>query len=206
MTDINSIGKDSQYAREALDFLQGVIINILLATDGRTTDLLETLLNEKMLVTVIRQEHLNKELADLLGESSDAPYYMRESILISDKSHFIVSHNIALVNSRHVPPSLFEKIAHRQEGIGKSISSIGLQTFRKVIDSGLKSEEEAVDLFQKPIKLRFHELHNKVPYKRYSIYFGLVPGIQMLEYFNPDVVRHRLKQVVNYKDGGMNHE
>jgi flagellar biosynthesis GTPase FlhF len=103
-----------------------------------------------------------------------------------------------------VPPSLFEKIAHRQEGIGKSISSIGLQTFRKVVESGLKSEEEAVDLFQKPIKLRFPELRNKVPYKRYLIYFGLVPGIQMLEYFNPDVVRHRLKQVINYKIGGMN--
>jgi chorismate-pyruvate lyase len=204
MTDINSISKDSQYAGEALNFLHGLIFDILLETDGRTTDLLETLLNEKILVIVIRQEQINEENADLLGESSGAPYYIRESILISEKSHFIVSHNIALVNSKHVPPSLFEKIAHRQEGIGKSISSIGLHTFRKVVDSGLKSEEEAVDLFQKPIKLHFPELRNKVPYKRYSIYFGLVPGIQMLEYFNPDVVRHRLKQVTNYKIGGMN--
>jgi hypothetical protein len=204
MTDINSISKDSQYAGEALNFLHGLIFDILLVTDGRTTDLLETLLNEKILVTVIRQEQMNEEHADLMGEFSGAPYYIRESILISDKSHIIVSHNIALVNSKHVPPSLFEKIAHRQEGIGKSISSIGLQTFRKVVESGLKSEEEAVDLFQKPIKLRFPELHNKVPYKRYFIYFGLVPGIQMLEYFNPDVVRHRLKQVINYKIGGMN--
>lgn len=199
MTDINSISKDSQYAGEALDFLHGLIFDILMMTDGRTTDLLETLLNEKILVTVIRQEQMNEEHADLLGESSGAPYYIRESILISDKSHFIVSHNIALVN-KHVPSSLFEKIAHRQEGIGKSINSIGLQTFRKVVDSGLKDEEEVVDLFQKPIKLRFPELCNKVPYKRYLIYFGLVPGIQMLEYFNPDVIRHRLKQVINYKD------
>jgi hypothetical protein len=204
MTDINSISKDSQYTVEALDFLHGLIFDILLVTDGRTTDLLETLLNEKVLVTVIRQEQLNEEHADLLGEFSGAPYYIRESILISDKSRIIVSHNIALVNSKHMPPSLFEKIAHRQEGIGTSISSIGLQTFRKVVESGFKSGEEAVDLFQKPIKLRFPDLRNKVPYKRYSIYFGLVPGIQMLEYFNPDVVRHRLKQVINYKIGGMN--
>jgi chorismate-pyruvate lyase len=202
MTDINSISKDSQYADEALEFLHGLIFDILLVTDGRTTDILETLLNEKILVTVIRQEQINEEYADLLGESSGAPYYIRESILISDKSHFIVSHNIALVISKHVPPSLFEKIAHQQEGIGKSISSIGLQTFRKVVDSGYKSEEEAVDLFQKPIKLRFPELYNKVPYKRYSIYFGALPGIQMLEYFNPEVVRHRLNQVFNNKSEG----
>lgn len=203
MTDINDIDKDSQYA---LDFLQGLIFDILLKTDGRTTDMLETLLDEKMLVSVIRQEQMNEDHADPQGESSGAPYYIRESILISDKSHFIVSHNIALVDSKHVPPALFEKIAHRQEGIGKSISSIGLQTFRKVVDSGLKSEEEAVDLFQNTLQLRFPDLCNKVPYKKYSIYFGLVPGIQMLEYFNPDIVRHRLKQVFNNKIGGINHE
>ncbi len=206
MTDINSISQGSQHVGEELDFLHGLIFDILLVTDGRTTDILETLLDEKIRVTVIRQEQMNEKHADLLGEASGAPYYMRESILISDKSRFIVSHNIALVNSMHVPPSLFEKIAHRQEGIGKSISSIGLQTFRKVVDSGFKSEAEAVDLFQNPIKLRFPELHNKVPYKKYAIFFGLVPGIQMLEYFNPDIVRHRLKQVINDKIGGMNHE
>lgn len=197
MIDINAIDMDSQYGDGTLGFLHGLIFDLLLVTDGRTTDLLETLLNEKMLVTVIRQEQINEDNADLLGEPSGAPYYIRESILMSDKSRFIVSHNIALVFSKHVPSSLFEKIAHQQEGIGKSISTIGLQTFRKVLDSGLKSEEEAVDLFQKPIKLRFPELCNKIPYKRYSIYFGLEPGILMLEYFNPNVIKHRLKMVLS---------
>ncbi|NOU99732.1 4-hydroxybenzoate synthetase [Paenibacillus sp. LMG 31457] len=186
---------NSQDGEGLLDFLQGLIFDMLLVTDGRTTDLLETLLDEKMLITVIRQEQINEVHADLLGESSGAPYYIRESILISDKSRFIVSHNIAVVYSKNVPLTLFEKIAHKQEGIGKSISTIGLQSFRKVLDSGLKSGEEAVDLFQKPIQLRFPDLCKKVPYKRYSIYFGLKPGIQMLEYFNPDVVIHRLRQV-----------
>ncbi|MBB6675375.1 4-hydroxybenzoate synthetase, partial [Cohnella nanjingensis] len=77
-------------------------------------------------------------------------------------------------------------------GIGKAISTMGLQTFRKVLDSGAKNGEEAVDLFQKPIRLRFPELRDKVPYKKYSIYFGPEPGIQLLEYFNPNVVRHLL--------------
>jgi hypothetical protein len=203
MTDIKCIGKDSQYGGEAFDLLHGLIFDILLMTDGRTTDLLETLLNEKIFVNVIRQEQMNEDHADLRGKPSSAPYYIRESVLISEKSHFIVSHNIALVYSKHVPPTLFEKIAHRKEGIGKSISSMDLQTFRKVADSGFISKEVAVDPFQKPIKLRFPELSNKVPYKRYLIYFELEPGIQMLEYYNPEVVIHRLKQGINHNIGGM---
>jgi chorismate-pyruvate lyase len=202
MTEINSFDMDSHDAGRASDLLHGLIFKILLVTDGRTTDILETLLKEKIFVHVIRQEQMNDEPADLFGESYGAPYYYRESLLISENSRFLVSHNFALLYSKHVPPSLFEKIAHRKGGIGKLISSMGWQTFRKVLDSGAKSEEEAVDLFQKPIQLRFPELHDKVPYKKYSIYFGPEPGIQMLEYFNPNVVRHCLNQTI----GGMNHE
>ncbi|OCT13976.1 4-hydroxybenzoate synthetase [Paenibacillus pectinilyticus] len=197
MTDRHANSKDSQHAGETLDFLQRLIFDMLLVTDGRTTDLLESLLDEKMRVTVLRQEQLNEEHADPTYESSGASLYVRESILISDKSDIIVSHNIAIVNSKHVPAALFEKIAHRQEGIGKSISSMGLQSYRKVVDSGRRSEEEAVDLFQKPISLRIPELHDKIPYKKYDIYFQLLPGIHMLEYFNPAIIKHRLNQVFN---------
>ncbi|KJB85486.1 4-hydroxybenzoate synthetase [Paenibacillus sp. E194] len=197
MTDTD--GKDSQHAGEALDFLQKLIFDLLLVTDGRTTDLLETLLDEKVRVTVIRQEQLNEVPADYQVESSGAPLYLRESLLISDKSDFIVSHNIAIVNSKYVPESLFEKIAHRQEGIGKSISSMGLQSYRKVVETGLKGEEEAVDLFQKPLNLRIPERHTTIPYKKYDIYFQLMPGIHMLEYFNPEVISYRLNKVINSK-------
>lgn len=200
MTDTD--GKDSQYAGKALDFLQKLIFDLLLVTDGRTTDLLESLLDEKMRVTVIRQEQLNEVPADYQVDSSAAPLYLRESLLISDKSDFIVSHNIAIVNSKYVPASLFESIAHRQEGIGKAISSMGLQSYRKVVDSGLKGEEEAVDLFQKPLNLRIPDLHTTIPYKRYDIYFELLPGIHMLEYFNPEVIRFRLNKVLNSKVEG----
>lgn len=195
MTDTD--GKDSQYAGKALDFMQKLIFDLLLVTDGRTTDLLETMLDEKMRVTVIRQEQLNEVPADYQADSSAAPLYLRESLLISDKSDFIVSHNIAIVNSKYVPASLFESIAHRQEGIGKAISSMGLQSYRKVVDSGLKGKEEAVDLCQKPLNLRIPDLHTKIPYKKYDIYFELLPGIHMLEYFNPEVIRYRLNKVFN---------
>lgn len=194
MKDLLIFGQSPQHEGETIGFLHGLIFEVLLITDGRTTDILETLLNEKMTVKVIRQERMNKEHVKLLSESSDAPYYFRESILVSEKSQFIVSHNFAVVNSKHVPDSLFEKIAIQQEGIGKTINSVGIHSFRKVVDRGLKNEDEAVDLFQKPIKLSFSKLHSKIPYKRYSINFGHAPGIQMLEYFNPEIVIHRMSQ------------
>jgi chorismate-pyruvate lyase len=199
MTDRTSIEIDSHDAGRALDLLHELVYKMLLVTDGRTTDFLETLLNEKMVVHVVRQERLDEDHTELFGESSGAPYYIRESLLISDKSCFPVSHNLALVHSKHVPPSLFETIALRQEGIGKAISTMGLPTFRKVHDSGAIDGGEAADLFHNPIQLRFPELRDKVPYKKYSIYFGSAPGIQMLEYFNPNVVKQRLRRIIGGK-------
>ena len=185
---------DSQFEQKTLEVLQGLIFDCLLRTDGRTTDLLELLLNEKMVVHVIRQEQVDEEDANLMGEFSGGPYYIRESVLIGEKSRLVVSHNIAVVYSKHLPQPLFEKIAHRQEGIGKVISSLALPTFRKVIESGFINEAETVDLFQQPIKMHFPELKNKVPYKRYFIYFEQKPGIQLLEYFHPSIITHRLQQ------------
>lgn len=197
MTNHDSTGRDPLDAGKALHLMQELIFDILLATDGRTTDLLETMLNERTLVTVLRQEQAGGEASGRPEESPGAAYYVRESLLSGEKSGFIVSHNIALVHSKHVPPALFEKIARRQEGIGKAISSMGLQSFRKVEETGRRNGDEAVDLLGQPVSLRFPELRDPVPYKKYVIYFEHAPGIEMLEYFNPDVIRHRLHQVLN---------
>lgn len=173
--------------KKAQDVLERLIFDMLLVTDGRTTDLLEAILDEKMLVSVIRQQRL----------ADDS--YLRESVLISDKSRFIVSHNIAIVYSQYVPPALFEKIASREEGIGSSIRSIGIESYRRVIDFGMRNGEEAADMFQKPLTLNFPDLKRPVPYKNYVMQFGHVPGIQILEYFNPELVNHRLHGFTNNK-------
>ncbi|WP_163581396.1 chorismate pyruvate-lyase family protein [Gracilibacillus saliphilus] len=183
----------SQYERKSSDLLQELLLDLLLVTDGRTTDLLEILLNEKVKVQVIRQ-HPIAEDTNLLGEFSGGPYYIRESVLIGEKSGFMVSHNIALVYSKHIPPALFENIAHRQQGIGNAISSLGVRSFRKVVDFGFINEDESTDLFQQPFRIRFPNLIKRVPYKRYFMYFGRKPGIQMLEYYNPNLIDHRLQQ------------
>ncbi|MFB5265607.1 4-hydroxybenzoate synthetase [Paenibacillus enshidis] len=181
----------------ALNFLQMLLFKILLITDGRTTDILETLMDESMSVQVLRQEQIKEEHQAHPGGASGAPFYLRESILIGAKSKLVVSHNIALVSSKHVPSVMFEAIATKQEGIGKTISTLGLQTSRKIVDYGWRSDDEAIDLFQQPMKLYFSTMNNvKTPYKTYSIEFGSYPGIYLLEYFNPDMIAYRLEQVL----------
>ena len=171
-----------------------LLFDMLLTSDGRTTDMLETLLDEKMNVQVVRQQQIDEGDIGNVAGLAGGPYYVRESLLIGEQTRFIVSHNIALVCAQHVPPTMFEALAAKQEGIGKTIVELGLQTSRRLSGCGWKTEAEVVDLFGKPIKLRFAfaQSTERTPYKKYAIHFGEEAGIHLLEYFNPDIIRHRL--------------
>ncbi|MDF2660786.1 MAG: 4-hydroxybenzoate synthetase [Paenibacillus sp.] len=190
---------DAHDGRTEFEFLQKLLFDLLLRSDGRTTDMLETLMDDKLSVRVIAQEQVEEEQLAQSDEMAGAPYYRRESILVSEKSNFVVSHNVALVCSKYVPAPMFEALAARQEGIGKTISALGLHTSRRLADYGWRNETEAVDLFQRPLKLHFAETNEMAPYKKYFLYFDSVPGINMIEYFNPNMIRHRLKQVIAEK-------
>lgn len=196
MTNAKFMDMDAHHGETVFEFFHKLLFDILLRTDGRTTDMLETLMDDRMSVRVIAQEQVEEANVQQSGEISGAPYYRRESILISEKSNFVVSHNIALVCSKYVPAPMFEALTARQEGIGKTISTLGLQTSRRLTDYGWRNETEAVDWFQKPLKLYFAQMNEMVPFKKYCIYFDSAPGINMIEYFNPNMVRHRLNQII----------
>lgn len=194
MTEAKFKGMDAHHERTVFDFLEKLLFDLLLRTDGRTTDTLETIMDDKMTVRVIAQEQIEEGEIEKSGAISGAPYYRRESILISEKNNFVVSHNIALVCSKYVPAPMFEALAAKQEGIGKTIGRLGLQTSRKLTGYGWRSEPETVDLFHNPFKLHFSRVNAMAPYKQYCIFFDAVPGIHMIEYFNPQMIRHRLNQ------------
>lgn len=203
-------------AESSVRALEGIIFDLLLTSDGRTTDLLETLMDEKMQVSVLRQgagtevehaeEHAKEQGEEHAGDQSpmEASSFgghrrdiARESILIGATSRIVVSHNIALIHAEHVPHALLERIARGHEGIGKAISSIGAESLRKIADYGMIGSDAALDLNGHPVKLQFAERCDSVYYKKYVIYFGLLPGIQLLEYFNPHIVKHRLSSAIN---------
>ncbi|MFC4402445.1 chorismate pyruvate-lyase family protein [Gracilibacillus xinjiangensis] len=186
--------EDAHFKGNKSNLLKKLIFDVLLITDGRTTDILEHLLNEKVKVKVIQQGLLEGADEQKTGENSGVRNYIRESVLIGEKSGVVVSHNIALVYSKNVPPTLFENIANKQDGIGKAISSLGMRTYREVLDCGFVNKEEAVDLFQLPVNIQLPDSNNQIPYKKYFVYFGPSPGIQLVEYFNPNILTHRLQQ------------
>jgi chorismate-pyruvate lyase len=185
-------------------FFQKLIFDILLRTDGRTTDILETVMDDQMTVRVLSQEQLREQDIAANAGISGAPFYKRESILVSEKSNFVVSHNIALVCSKHVPAEMFEALSGREEGIGKTISKLGLHTSRRLYEIGWKSAAEADDLFRKPFKPQFSRGSEKIPFKKYGLYFGTDPGIYMVEYFNPNMVRYRLERALKGKEDAKN--
>jgi len=215
--------------------LRGLVFDMLLVTDGRTTELLETIVREKLGVTVIRQERAG-DAGDAAGieeeslaagaadgggaatgaekarfgtgaaggisaapgggggaaEEAPAVIYVRESVLSGLRSGLPVSHNVALGDSRHVPPALFHAIAMKSVGIGKAIGEHGLRTFRRVLASGRVDFAAASDLFGRPLALRFPATEEKVPFKKYAIHFGEEPGILLLEYYDPRIVHYRM--------------
>lgn len=179
--------------------LHQLLFDVLMTNDGRTTDLLETLTGEKTDVQVIRQEQIDMSEFELAAGLSGGPYYLRESVLVGERTGFVVSHNFALVCARHVPPVMFESLAAKQDGIGKAISALGLPTSRKLQAYGWREEKDVIDLFYQPFTLRFpfQSPNARTPFKRYAIHFEERPGIHLLEYFNPDIIRHRL-----LRDGG----
>lgn len=196
MTGASERGMEEHHESSAFVFLEKLLFEVLLRTDGRTTDILEALTDDKMSVRVIAQERI-VEGAVGHGEIAEAPYYRRESILIGEKSGIVISHNIALVNSKYVPAPMFEALAAGREGIGKTIVRFGLPTSRKVADYGWISGSAAVDLFHKPFKPYFLLANEKTPFKNYCIYFDSAPGIHMIEYFNPRMIRHRLNKFLS---------
>lgn len=186
---------DSPRDQAVFDFLHQLLFELLLRTEGRTTDMLEALTDEKMSVKVIRQKQVEESFAGAVAELPGGPYYMRESVLVGTQSRLTVSHNVALVCAKYVPAPLFEALAAKHEGIGKTINYLGLPTSRQLGGAGWQLMEEAEDLFRRPLKLRFPQKAVRVPFKKYALSFGAVPGIHMLEYFNPDLVRERLARM-----------
>ncbi|WEK54866.1 MAG: 4-hydroxybenzoate synthetase [Candidatus Cohnella colombiensis] len=197
------ISEDSNDGICRFEELHHLLFELLMKTDGRTTDMLEALVGEKVKVEVILQRQI--ESADAIGFPglTGEPYYVRESILISELSGCVVSHNIVLVCAAHVPRKMFEALALKQEGIGKTIIAHGLPTSRKLIDYGWREQTAINDLFQQPLELKFSTSVTRVPFKQYAIYFESEPGIYLLEYFNPDIVSLRLGQApqVDQPDG-----
>ncbi|MUT64882.1 hypothetical protein [Paenibacillus sp. NEAU-GSW1] len=163
-----------------LERMKKTIIKLLLHSDNRTTDFLETVVNDCLHPIVIEQKLKDNSAND------ERAIIVRESVLIAEKSKTTISHNIALVYPDAIPLELYSKLLHKKEGIGKVIRTLGLSCSRHIRESGWRRNEEIINLFGESMTLSFDE-KGMIPYKEYTIHFDGFSsvGIHLIEYFNP---------------------
>jgi hypothetical protein len=155
-----------------------LVFDLLLTSDGRTTDMLESIVGESLNVSVIRQDEY------MVGENLQLH---RESIICNHSRDFIVSQNYCRIHTSLVPEPLLRTILDKKSGIGYVMESLEVCTFRRIIDSGWKARDKLDHYDSQPIHLQFSPAVTQVPFKQYTIQFSPYeqPGIYMLEYFNP---------------------
>lgn len=178
---------------EAVHCLESALFDILLTTDGRTTEMLEIITGVSLSVEVLRQEHLDAD-SKQAGEC-----IMRESLLIAGKEPrcFIVSHNFVRIEATQIPSFLLDSIGKKQSGIGRAMRQFGVPSERFVSRKGWLKPDEAMDTNGKPQQLRFSTAPGGlIPFKEYTIRFYEQTGIRIIEYFNPEVVRYRLNSLL----------
>jgi hypothetical protein len=170
---------------EQMEELSKVLFELLLVSDGRTTDMLETLCGERVYVEVINQE-----------KHSNVIY--RESFLYTVNRNLFVSHNFMMLYPEHVPSEFYKRILEKEEVIGKILKNDEVHSNRIITKNGWCLPTEISDLFGNPKRLKFDEELNgeMIPFKEYKLHFlsNENPGIKLVEYFNPHLILYRLQK------------
>ncbi|WP_338552328.1 acyl carrier protein [Paenibacillus sp. KS-LC4] len=158
--------------------LKWIILQMLVTSNSRTTDLLEVITMDRLRPIVASQSHVS------------GGKLLRESFLITERDKRYVSQNIVLIDPAYVPSTLLEQIMSKKEGIGHVLRVSHTRDIRSMIQYGWRLTAEAVDLFDQPYRLRFQE-HRRVPFKEYKMTFPPFQesGVHLIEYFNPDMIR-----------------
>jgi hypothetical protein len=166
-----------------IERLEKIIFQLLLRTEGRTTDFLELIVGDRVYPVVTSQRMVGTSLSD------NRSIILRESCLLTEKRNSIISQNMALIYIEFVPLELYSRLLLKKEGIGKVVKSLNIESYRNIISAGYRPGKETLDLFGESCSLLFNGTE-KVPYKEYTIHFkGFSDtGIHLLEYFNPCIL------------------
>jgi chorismate-pyruvate lyase len=158
--------------------LEKLLYEVLMVTDGRTTDILEVIVGEKVSLKVFKQ----KNIRSVNGYDENI---LRESLLISENSNRVISQNISIINPSAIPIELYNDICRKDTGIGSTIKEKNILSKRKILNFGWRKADEISDIFNNPYFLKF-EINAILPFKEYKIYFDSSNncGIHILEYFN----------------------
>lgn len=171
-----------------------LLVKTLLISDGRTTDMLEAIVDDQLFVHIIKQEFMDSEQVqpwkEHISDAAAAPHVQRESMLcMQGGKQLVVSHNAAVICPELIPEEMLSPILQAKHGIGRIMCELECQSSRKIYSYGWCTSAEATDFAGRPLKLQFAVQPHKLPFKEYSIHFGGFhrPGIWLREFFNPAV-------------------
>lgn len=169
------------------DSVSALVYELIMITDGRTTDLLETIVNGSLTPKVIRQDVIRPNSA-----ASERIY--RESLLL-DPLGAPVSHNFVLLKPESMPSDLLTELLQENEPIGKIMRRQNVFSRRTVKASGWRPADQITNLEGAPAETILYRASTILPYKTYSVQFSGYEesGMELLEYFNPDLIEHYLR-------------
>ncbi|MEC3885147.1 hypothetical protein VKA52_15545 [Halobacillus sp. HZG1] len=161
-----------------------IVFELLLNSNGRTTDMLESICGDEIKVEVVKQE-----------KKADKIY--RESYLYTSFGNFIVSHNFMILYPDHVPVNFYQKVLEEEHVIGNILKADRLISSRNITERGwcLPNQTKDWDGIVKSLKFEPLSTRESIPYKQYDLHFFSTnnTGIKLLEYFNPEIIQYRLQ-------------
>ena len=179
-----------------MNFRKEMILNRLLPSKERTTDILEDIVQNKLKVRVVKQEMKS----DYNIESTQNEEFLaidRETYLYSSKHDLIVSHNYVTIYPNFIPSDLYDAICSKNRGIGEVIRMNELHSERKIIQCGFRNKDCLQDLYYNDVSIQFSEKDSNVPFKEYTITFKNFNtfGMKILEYFNTEIFEMGMEKV-----------
>jgi chorismate-pyruvate lyase len=116
---------------------------LLLTTDGTLTELLEALNGEKICVIVLRQEIAPAETnIETLAVTTGEPLLKREVILTGQRSGDAYVYAQSLIAIERLDDRLRRGLLTTDVPLGKLLKKNRIETFKEVLDSGVKPSRE----------------------------------------------------------------
>ncbi|WP_203363916.1 hypothetical protein [Bacillus sp. REN10] len=169
-----------------------IIFEMLLISENRTTDILEIITNEKIYPVVLNQQEatdiFNEKIKDEARKGKHV--ILRETSLYTRDTHRVVSVNSGFICKEYVPPELYLGIIGKEKGIGEIMAGMNINSSRRILQKGWRSEDSLVDICDKGFSNNFGTVETLIPFKKYELMFAgyAQPGIYLIEYYNPYVL------------------
>jgi hypothetical protein len=162
------------------------IVQDLLHSMEKTTDLLKEIVDDNLFVHVIKHQE-SAHMRNCVN---------RESYLFTEQTGLIVSHNFVEIELSRVPNDLFDTPLLNKYGIGTTMSLCDIRSKRSLLRYGWKRKEAIVDLVSEPVSLAF-SCTRLIPFKEYMIHYeGFEQsGMHLIEYFNPHLFELQMNRV-----------